>query len=289
MKFVKSHFEMNVRFRNGIFLLAVFVVVLLFVYHYFPYPKAQSGNLKELSEYQRQIDSLKNLEVQKKKEREEKPFNPNFITPRKAEIIGLSGSELDRLLAYRKSGKWINSTEDFKKVTKVSDSLLQKISPKFVFPEWVIERNKQTKTTKTHTRLTFAQKGDLNSVTLEELVKEIGVPEFIADRIIKYRNSIEGFLSDIQLKDINGLYAKQRNQILARYTVKSTKQIQKININTASVKQLIEVPYFDFETALSIRDFIKSNGSVNAFEELKNIDGFSVDKIDRIALYLTLN
>ena len=47
----------------------------------------------------------------------------------------MSSEEIDRLLDYRKQNKWINSKEDFKKVTKVSDSFLDQISSYFKFPE----------------------------------------------------------------------------------------------------------------------------------------------------------
>ena len=49
----------------------------------------------------------------------------------------MSSEEIDRLLDYRKQNKWINSKEEFKKVTKVSDSLLDQISSYFKFPDWV--------------------------------------------------------------------------------------------------------------------------------------------------------
>ena len=40
----------------------------------------------------------------------------------------MSVEEIDRLRAYRKQNKFVNSAEKFQKVTKVSDSLLSKLS-----------------------------------------------------------------------------------------------------------------------------------------------------------------
>ena len=54
--------------------------------------------------------------------------------------MGLSTEEIDRLLKYRSKGNWINSTEDFKKVTGVDDTLLNKLSKSFKFPDWLINK-----------------------------------------------------------------------------------------------------------------------------------------------------
>ena len=72
------------------------------------------------------------------------PFNPNYITDYKGEQLGMSLLEIDRLLAFRENNKFVNSKDEFQKVTKVSDSLLHKIAPYFKFPEWVVKKDKQS-------------------------------------------------------------------------------------------------------------------------------------------------
>ncbi|WP_378183480.1 helix-hairpin-helix domain-containing protein [Aquimarina sp. SS2-1] len=289
MKSIKSHFEIHRRFRNGIFLLALLIFGFLLGFYFFPDTVNDSESFQELSEFQSKIDSLRQESIAQKKSYKLRPFNPNFITDHKGYVLGLSTEELDRLYKFRNQNKWINSVSDFKKVTKVSDSLLSVISPLFKFPDWVKNSKKSQSFKKQGFPVKpFADKGDLNEITSLILKEEIGVPDFIAERIIKYRDDINGFISDLQLKDVKGLYDHQRNKILALYTVKTKNNIKKININKASVKELMEVPYFDFETALDIKDFIEQNNGISNFEELGKIQGFSLEKIDRIALYLTL-
>ncbi|AXT50863.1 helix-hairpin-helix domain-containing protein [Aquimarina sp. BL5] len=290
MKSIKSHFEIHSRFRNGILLLVVLIFLFLLALYYYPGSVNSSNDFKELGRFQTQIDSLKKEAIKKKESYRLRPFNPNFISDYKGYTLGMSTEELDRLYAYRKDNKWINSVSQFKIITKVSDSLLAVISPLFKFPDWV----KNSKNSKSYQKSkypvkSFTQKEDLNKVTSAELQEKIGVPNFIAERIIKHRNKLSGFISDLQLKDVIGLYENQRDKILALYTVKTKKDIERININEASVKELMEVPYFDFETALDIKDFIEENNGISSFEELGKIEGFSLEKIDRIALYLILN
>ncbi|WP_106792244.1 helix-hairpin-helix domain-containing protein [Aquimarina sp. Aq78] len=245
-----------------------------------------------MTSFQQQIDSLKSIAEQQKKEYRLQSFNPNFISDHKGYVLGLSTRELDRLHAYRKDDKWINSIADFKKVTQVSDSVLAVISPLFKFPEWTKKSNatvhrKYPK--KKFPAKSYDQKKDLNTVSGEELEQSVGLPDFVADRIIRYRNSVGGFTLDIQLEDVHGLYDYQKDKILSMFTVKTPKKIKKININTASVNELVEIPYFDFEMALDIKEFIEDNGNISNFNELGKIEGFSLKKIDRIKLYLTLN
>ncbi|MDH7444918.1 helix-hairpin-helix domain-containing protein [Aquimarina sp. 2201CG14-23] len=287
---MKSHFEIHRRFRNGILLLSLFLFGLVLIFYWYPTSRNDVEHFQELAEFQAQIEANKLAANEKKKSYRLKPFNPNFITDYKGYVLGLSPEELDKLDAFRKENKWINSASDFKRVTGVSDSLLARISPLFKFPDWVQHsKNQKPYKKKKYSVKSFSQKEDLNSISVVELQDKIGVPDFIAERIIKYRNELGGFISDLQLKDVKGLYGNQRTKILALYTVKNKKEIKKINVNVASVKELMEVPYFDFETALDIRDFIEANNGISNFEELGKIEGFSLEKIDRIELYLTLN
>ncbi len=285
----KSHFEMHKRFRNGIFLLVIVIISLIGILFFYSKNNQPPIIFEELKEYQAIIDSLKVNQITKKKAYKIKPFNPNFITDYKGYTLGMSIAEIDRLHDYRKNGKWINSIVEFKNVTKVSDSLLKSISPLFKFPDWVSQRNFNKKKTKGKIQQkTFDQKLDLNRVTTIQLQEKFNIPDFIADRIIKYRTKIDGFVDDIQLKDVIGLYNNQRIKILTHYTVKSGRKVIPINIHKATVKELTEVPYIDFEMALEIRDHIIAKGKISSFEELSEIDGFSLEKIDRIALYLSL-
>jgi hypothetical protein len=78
-------------------------------------------NSKEVLAVQKELDSIRIL-LTESNQTKIYPFNPNFITDFKGYKLGMSSEEIDRLLDYRKQNKWINSKEDFKEVTKVSDS-----------------------------------------------------------------------------------------------------------------------------------------------------------------------
>ncbi|RZS93083.1 ComEA family DNA-binding protein [Aquimarina brevivitae] len=291
MKTFKSHFEIHPRFQNGIFVLAILLIVFLSALGYFSVSSSTEKplELQELVVYQTKIDSLKKAAHQEKLAYAMKPFNPNFITDYKGYVLGLSVAQIDKLQEYRAQNKWINSKEDFARVTGVTGAQLDSIAQYFKFPEWVSQKSTSlSNRSKNVAPIAVGTKKDLNTVTRDELITQMNVPDFIADRIISYRNKIGGFLSDAQLLDIKGLYDGTRRGILKYYTVKMNTPFSKIAINTATVKDLMKVPYFNFELALDIHDHIVEQGGISNFEELRKIQGFPVEKIDRIALYLTI-
>jgi competence ComEA-like helix-hairpin-helix protein len=280
--------------QNGVFLfIGLVVIVLISVgYYNYQYPKLNHDFSVVDTLLQKKFDSLKRVSAEAKETYTPKiyPFNPNFLKEGKAYRLGLSAEEHTRLLDYRADGKWINSDKDFQKVTQVSDEILNKISPYFKFPDWVVEQQKQkTNISIAKVILNFEDKQDLNSVTIEELQKINGVGEVLSQRIIRYRNKIGKFRSDIQLKDVYGLKPNVIEKITAEITVKTNLDQSKININTASLIELAEVPYFDYELAREIYQYIKVNEGISNFEELSKLQQFPTYKIERIKLYLALN
>ncbi|WAC03330.1 hypothetical protein N7U66_07230 [Lacinutrix neustonica] len=131
---LESHFKFTKQQRNGIFLLLILIVAFQGIYAFISFsPEEISVNSKEIQRFQAEIDSLKTVEIEKRKPKHF-PFNPNFITDYKGYTLGMSTEEIDRLLQFRKQDQWINSVKQFQQVTQVSDSLLASMSPYFKFP-----------------------------------------------------------------------------------------------------------------------------------------------------------
>jgi len=82
---------------------------------------------------------------------------------------------------------------------------------------------------------------------------------------------------------------KTEQEILKEYSVINPKEVQKIAINTASLVQLSEIIYFNYELAREIVEYRELHEGIKTFEELAKIESFPAYKIDRIKLYLTIN
>jgi DNA uptake protein ComE-like DNA-binding protein len=288
MKILKPHFWYNKSQRNGVFFLLLLVIILQIIYSFIDFsnePKSFSDN--EILNLQAQIDSLKSVEIEKRKPKIY-PFNPNYIADYKGAQLGMSIEEIDRLLLFRKQNKFINSASQFKKVTKISDSLLQKISPLFKFPDWVVKQNKRKRSSKVVDKFNAIKVStvDLNLATIEDLQTVNGVNEFLAQRIIKYRKRINGFTFNTQLEEVWKLEKEIASKIFNVFSIIEKPVIEKINVNTSSFKEVLSNPYIDYNLCKSIFEFRDEVAELQSIEELKNIQGFPLDKYDRIVLYL---
>lgn len=275
--------------KIGILILLTTIIVLQLSYYFtdFSFSENVPKEEKEWLSLQSSLDTLKN----EKKEVGYKmyPFNPNFITDFKGYKLGMKTEEIDRLLAFRKEGKFANSPEEFQQVTGVSDSLLNVISPYFKFPDWVTNKKSNYKEYKSNWK-EFPKKEalkvlDVNSSTKQDFVKIYGIGDAISDRIIAQRENLGGFVSMEQMTEIWGLSPEVITNLNKYFTINKLPNVKKININNASIKELGQFQYFKFPISKNIVTYRSMNGDLK-IEDLSNIKGFPVDKIKIIALYL---
>ncbi|MFN0730004.1 ComEA family DNA-binding protein [Polaribacter gochangensis] len=285
----RPHFWYNKSQRNGVFFLLLTIVFLQITISLVDFStNNQPFNKNESIALNAKINSLKKIEIEKRKPKIY-PFNPNYITDFKGAQLGMSLQEIDRLLAFRGTNKFINSASQFQKITQVSDSLLDEISPYFKFPKWVVKENQQkTRGSKINRNGTKAKRStsDLNFATIKDFQTINGVNEYVARRIVKYREKLGGFTFENQLEEVWKLDTEIVQRILIIFKIVKAPIINKININTATFKQVLSNPYIDYELCKKIFEFRDEVAELQSIEELKNIEGFPLDKYDRIILYL---
>lgn len=295
MKNFKSHFKFSKQERSGIFFLLLLLIIIQVGYYFYQTIKTDaSASLVVNSEVQQRIDSLRTA-AKKVEKNQVFTFNPNFITDYKGYTLGMSVEEIDRLHQFRAQDKFVNSAEEFQKVTKVSDSLIEAISINFKFPEWTQKNKDYTKSKvqkENPERVRNAEPTlkirDLNTATAEELRIINGIGEKLSARIVKFRDRLGGFLVDEQLYDVYALEPEVVERTLGRFKVLKPPKIEKININEASVFEISKLIYLQRSAAQSIVNYRNLNGGIDSFDELSKIENFPVEKIDRITLYLSL-
>ena len=291
---LKSHFLFNKQQRSGILYLLLLIIGLLAIYWFVDFYEEDNFDTSsaEIVSIQKELDSLRNVKSDNNKPKVYS-FNPNFITDFKGYTLGMSNEEIDRLLKFREEGKWINSTSEFKKVTGVSDSLLDAISPYFKFPEWVTNPKRTNSFQNAGVDKGFvekpnSQKTDLNKATAVELQKVSGIGEVLSQRIISFREKMNGFSNDSQIYGVYGLEDAVAKRVLNIFTVKQPKEIVKMNINKASASDLATIPGISFEMAKNIWEFRRLREKVTDIMELEKIEGMSESKLRLIQLYLSV-
>jgi|TARA_R110002020_G_scaffold95012_4_gene228160 competence ComEA-like helix-hairpin-helix protein len=285
---LQSHLIFSRSERGGILFLTALIVVLLTTYYCidFSAESVLDVSSSEIVKQQRIIDSLYQVELEARKPKLY-PFNPNFITDYKAYTLGMPTEAFDRLKAFRAQGKWINNTEDFRKVTGVSGQWIDSISPYFKFPAWVTRPKPNYTFSKiVNTRRSYDEKVDLNMATAEELQQVSGIGAVLSERIIAYRDGLGGFTDDVQLYEVYGLSSEVVQKTKQLFTVKSPKSVQKWNVNTASASDLSTIPGVSFDLAKEIWEFVRLREGITSLGALEKIEGITANKLKRIQLYL---
>ncbi|MBM6500211.1 ComEA family DNA-binding protein [Flavobacterium macrobrachii] len=273
--------------RIGIIFLFILIFVCQGIYFFNNFNSTENSPKEKAQwlSFQKEMDSLKLFKSNFKPTIY--PFNPNFITDFKGYKLGMSVVEIDRLLAFRKQNKFVNSAEEFQQVTKVSDSLLKKISPYFKFPDWV--KNKKS-FNNSYEKKDFSKPEkkfflDINLASQEDLIKVYGIGEGLSKRILEQKEKLGSFVSMEQMNDVWGLSPEVIENLNKSFFVKNTSAIKKMNINSASIKELSQFPYFKYNLAKEIVTYRTMNGDIK-IEDLTKIKGFPVEKLKIIALYL---
>jgi DNA uptake protein ComE-like DNA-binding protein len=292
MKKLKSHFWYTKNQRNGILFLLGLITVVQLLYHFVNLGKDDIVDVNQAAiiSFQNQIDSLKFIETENRRPKIY-PFNPNYISDYKGYQLGMKTKEIDLLLAHRNKRLFVNSAKEFQEVTKISDSLLQAISPYFKFPDWVQKKNRDKKeqfsfASKTKKNISDITSSDINEATPYDFSLVKGVDEYLSERIIKYRSKLQGFSFPEQLFEVWGLEKEVADNILQVFSIQKKPRITKVNVNTASFKEVLSNPYIDYELCVQIFEYKDEVAELQSISEIKNIEGFPIEKYHRIVLYL---
>ncbi|CAM3607634.1 helix-hairpin-helix domain-containing protein [Flavobacterium chungbukense] len=249
----------------------------------------EDANKEKWMAYQSEIDQ------QKTESKSEKIinylFNPNFISDYKGYKLGMTVEEIDRLMKFRKENKYINSADEFQKVTGISDSLLNKMAPLFKFPSWVQQKADYKSKQIDFFKKDFPKKEkiavlDINQASQEDLMKLYGIGEGLSGRILRQKEVLGCFVSMEQMKDIWGLSPEVIVELNSHFKAVVPPSLKKINVNDASLKELSQFFYFKYALAKQIVTYRSMNGNFNNIEDLAKIKDFPVEKAKIISLYL---
>jgi len=283
--------------RKGVMTLCL-VIIMVQVFYFvlsrydFSSEAEQSQAEKEWLAHQDEIDALKAKHGSK--ENKLYPFNPNYISDYKGYTLGMTVAQIDRLHAFRKTGKFINTAADFQKVTEVHDSVLNKISSYFKFPDWV-NKNKPAQQYASAERPsnTYPDKKqapkpvlDINTAVEEDLVAVYGIGPAFAKKILRRRADLGAFVSMEQMDDFKDFSPEAIAGLKKNFMVNANPQVTTINVNTASLQQLARFPYFNRDIAKAILTQRSMTGKIVNFDELSKINDIFNYKSKIIRLYL---
>jgi DNA uptake protein ComE-like DNA-binding protein len=126
---------------------------------------------------------------------------------------------------------------------------------------------------------------DLNTCDSAMLVRLPGIGPVLSVRIIKYRHLLGGFARVDQIKEVYGLPVETFELIKGRLIADSTR-ITRININSATYKEILRFPYFEKYEVGAILKYRELKGKITGINDLIENKLITSEKASKIVPYL---
>jgi competence protein ComEA len=126
---------------------------------------------------------------------------------------------------------------------------------------------------------------DINTCDSGMLIRLPGIGPVLSVRIIKYRQLLGGFARVDQLKEVYGLPVETFELIKGRLIADST-LIKRININSATYKEIIRFPYFEKYEVSAILKYRELKGRINGIQNLTENKLITAEKARKVRPYL---
>jgi len=126
---------------------------------------------------------------------------------------------------------------------------------------------------------------ELNNADTIALKKIPGIGSAYANRIVKYRNSLGGYVSINQLKEVWGIDEELYNRIELYLTVESNPQ--RLRINKLKFDQLKSHPYLSYKQVKAIIDIRDRKRNLTSINRLALLEEFTEKDIERLKPYLS--
>lgn len=211
-------------------------------------------------------------------------FDPNTATNEQFIQLGLSEKQVSTILKYRNSGGKFYKKEDFKKIYVISEKDYLRLESYIVINQTnnkVTETENNTEIVENKTEKKVIKTVEINSADTSLFNQLPGIGPVIADRIIKYRDKLGGFVNTNQISEVYGIKPEVFSN-LKQYLTISVVTVKTININLADFSELTKHPYIDKTIANSIISSRKKNGFFSSVNELLSreiLDKLTFDKL----------
>ncbi|MDX5438384.1 MAG: helix-hairpin-helix domain-containing protein, partial [Pontibacter sp.] len=124
---------------------------------------------------------------------------------------------------------------------------------------------------------------NINTADTTQLKQIRGIGSKLSARIVKYRNSLGGFHSMAQVREVYGLPPNVVDS-LEKYTFlpKTNAAPQRLNINKATADELRAHPYVSSNMARLIVAYREQHGDYQQVEEIKNIKVITQEQFEKL-------
>jgi competence protein ComEA len=299
----KKYFVYTKRERQAVILLLMLTVSMLAIPHLFEPPLVPvSGRLKEELIKVDATDSSLIKESSSTSqpgnfEESRSPnlfvFNPNTAGIQELMRLGISQKAATVIIHYREKGGRFKKAEDLSKIYSIRKDLFEQLRPFIRIPA------EQKEPKQYHRRDSFEYKAaytkiqhrpgpiEINQAAQLDWESLPGIGAKLATRILTFREKLGGFIKAEQVRETYGI-TDSVFDVIRPLLQCSHQSVRQIDLNSITIEELKEHPYFRGKIAYAIIRFREQHGSFKSMDDLKKLQVIDENLRLRIQPYLII-
>ena len=300
---VRTFFGFSAGESHGFLILMILMLFVAFLPLAFSFIPSKVDETQELAD-QKKLDSL--VQVLAKIEETSIPkstysknltkteaklfeFDPNLASAEEFISLGLPQYLSERIVKYRSKGGKFRIADDFAKVYGLRESDFKRLLPYIKIESKSENQNFTKKEDRFEPKVsqkTFP-KIDINLADSAQWVRVRGIGAVLANRIIKFRAKLGGFVSMEQIKEVYGLDSTVVQTIQKQFFIADSFKPTPILINGSDYKTLASHPYIGGKLAGVILNYKKQHGPYKSISDLEKIQLMDGEKLSKLKPYLS--
>ena len=128
---------------------------------------------------------------------------------------------------------------------------------------------------------------EINTADSADFMRFPMIKPKVARTIVRFRDALGGYYSKEQLLQVYGMDTACYYSMINDINLDISK-VEKININTATEKDMAYHPYIRKKLAKAIYDYRKENGGFKDIKEIMKVDGMDNEVYSKLSPYLSI-
>jgi competence ComEA-like helix-hairpin-helix protein len=215
-------------------------------------------------------------------------FDPNTASVAQLEALGFGEQVAARIMRYREKGGRFREAGDLAKIYGIDSARVEALrgyiqiatKPSMQttsdFPKMIMPRE----------RTTAPARFDLNAADTSELKKIYGIGPVLAQRVVKYREKLGGFVAMSQLYEVYGLDSLTISRLVSKAFIDPDFHPVKLNVNEADETELARHPYLKFKFAKAIATYRFQHGKFTGIDDLRKVKMLDSTTVEKLKPYL---
>lgn len=225
------------------------------------------------------------------------PFDPNRADSLTLRRLGLPPYVVRNLLRYRAKGGVIRTPEKFASIYGMRAADTRRLAPYLQLEAYALPARKpqpyadpaphqeETAPKRFPPRTAKYPPGtriDLNKADTTELKRLRGIGSWRARLIVDYRNKLGGYYTPAQLGELPNM-----PDSLQRSFFVSTPPQRTLNLNRATLKELLRHPYLNYRQCRTLLEHRRKRGPLTSLRPLLLYEEFTENDLKRLEPYVT--